>query len=267
MRRVLLHLGFHKTGTTSAQGFLRQNAPVIRKHYIFLGPGRTRPMGLTRAALAFTDNGTDAERRAFQSQLSHSLKQLSFGQARGLIISDENIGGRRPDQDLDYAYKHLPQVLEACIDPIKHHFAPEDCDIAVYLSTRDPQAWARSLWGHAVAKTHLSEAQDAFVTRATSVLSLNERVSAVRARLNGIPVRSERLEDLAPQPFGPGAPFADWLKAGPGDFSGLVPGQHLGKGHPAEDLDALHSLNRKIPDKTVLDLLKAERIAERKSKR
>ena len=58
MRRVLLHLGLHKTGTTAAQSFLYDNRELIWPHFALVLPYRTRKSGLSRAATNHSIYGT-----------------------------------------------------------------------------------------------------------------------------------------------------------------------------------------------------------------
>lgn len=255
MRRILIHPGFHKTGTTSAQAFLNKNRKQINRHYAIVGPSRARQAGLINAARAFTRSGSPEDAAAFTAKTHEVLDTIDFRARRGLILSDENLAGRRPGGDVSTAYQRLPEVMTLLTQALTAHFEPDPCEIAIYLSTRDLASWAYSLWGHNVRKSRVTEA---FASPIVPGISLEERAETLRTALPDASHLTRPLEALANTTFGPGTPIADWLHAGPGDFSKLLAGPLAGAAPPLEKTEACLEMNRSIEDDLVLRMAKQD---------
>ncbi|MEX0312355.1 MAG: hypothetical protein AB3N17_19155 [Tateyamaria sp.] len=90
--KVVLHIGAHRTGTTSFQAYLRQNSPYLETERVgFWGPMRTRK-GLFAGIQPVPGLGRHAAKRA----RGRIALQLDRAQTRGintLIVSDENMLG------------------------------------------------------------------------------------------------------------------------------------------------------------------------------
>ena len=91
---ITLHLGAHRTATTSFQNYMRQNAADLRRQRIgFWGPRRTRA-GVFTGVLPH--HGQPFAEGAFDAARSRILRAIDRAEASGLrhlIISDENILG------------------------------------------------------------------------------------------------------------------------------------------------------------------------------
>lgn len=91
---IILHLGAHRTASTSFQFYLRENADVLTASGIgFWGPWRTRD-GLLTGVVPVPGRGPAA--RQFQRAQGRIALQLEKARARGLkhlIVSDENMLG------------------------------------------------------------------------------------------------------------------------------------------------------------------------------
>lgn len=264
MRRILIHPGFHKTGTTSAQAFLNTNRKVINRHYAILGPSRLRQAGLINAARAFTGSGLSEDAAAFTAKTQDILNATHFGARRGLILTDENLAGRRPGGDFSGAYQRLPEIMGHLVQTLRAHFAPDPCEITIYLSTRALAPWATSLWGHNVRKSRVIEdgpfegTTECLVSPIVPNIDLDACAAALRAALPDVVHVTRALEDVTDTPFGPGTPFADWLCAGPGDFAVMVPGPRTGVSPPMATTQACLELNRTIEDDLVLRMAKQD---------
>ena len=86
MRRVLLHLGFHKTGMTAAQSFLHENRELIWPHFALVLPYKTRKAGLNEAATRHSIYRLDDTLAGFGGQLHTFFDGLDFGHGKFLAI-------------------------------------------------------------------------------------------------------------------------------------------------------------------------------------
>ena len=93
---VILHIGAHRTGTTTLQRFLNTNRGVLKSHGIaFWGPGKTRS-GLFTGLMRAPDKVTrDDNRRANRARglIAIEISRLEAEGFHTLIVSEENING------------------------------------------------------------------------------------------------------------------------------------------------------------------------------
>lgn len=258
MRRILLHLGLHKTGTTAAQSFLFENRKLIWPHHALVLPYRTRGSGLSEAATRFSVYGTHTAQTDFCNQMRNFLGSLDFGAKRGLVLSEENFSGLRPSRNPAVGYEAAPDLAVALVGLIRNRFAGQDIDISIYLSLREREAWLRSLWAHDLQRTRLLQDFDTYAARLDTVPPLNMVASQVQERLPKVEVRTEWLEDLRSEPFGPGTPFADFLNLSAEAASQLVGPTKSNSGLPAEILQEFLMLNRSSIDQVELDRRKGD---------
>ncbi|MEM6659534.1 MAG: hypothetical protein AAGB28_10640 [Pseudomonadota bacterium] len=258
MRRVLLHLGLHKTGTTAAQSFLYENRELIWPHFSLMLPYKTRKSGLSRAATHHSVYRLDSTLAEFGSLLREVLDRLDFGTRRGLILSEENFAGLRPSRNLAEGYAAAPDLAATLISMIRRRLIGEELDITVYLSLRQRHSWMRSLWSHDLQRTRIVQDFDEFCAKLDHLPSFDATVDRFRENLPSVSVRTAWLEDLQNRSFGPGTPFADFLHLPRDKASRLVPPAKANQSLPDSVLDELLALNRGAMDEaTLIDTKKA----------
>ncbi len=252
MRRVLLHLGLHKTGTTVAQSFLYKNRQLIWPHFSLILPYKTRKTGLSDIATrhsVYRMNSTLAE---FETGVRALLDPIDFGTSRGLILSEENFAGLRPSRNSAEGYWATPELATTLVEQVTDRLGPEPVDLTIYLSLRQREDWMRSLWAHDLRRTRLVQDYDGFRDALNDLPSPKETADMLQDRLPLVKVQTEWMEDLRKRRFGPGAPFAAFLNL-PRDkmFKLVAPEPH--KARPTDDvLLELLELNRSALDDAAL---------------
>ena len=252
MRRVLLHLGLHKTGTTAAQSFLYENRELIWPHFSLILPYKTRKTGLSEAATRHSIYRLDATLNAFGTQMNDLLDTLDFGTRRGMILSEENFAGLRPSRNSAEGYAAAPELATTVINLVRHRLHGEEVDITVYLSLRQRGGWLRSLWAHDLQHARLVRDFDDFRATLDHLPSLQDTANSIQDKVPSVTVQTEWLEDLQERRFGPGAPFAEFLKLPRDKSSRLVPPKQSNHGLPESVLVELLALNRSSLDETAL---------------
>ncbi|WP_170763960.1 hypothetical protein [Ruegeria lacuscaerulensis] len=252
MRRVLLHLGLHKTGTTAAQSFLYDNRDLIWPHFALVLPYRTRKAGLSRAATNHSIYGTVGTLSEFGSLIRDFLDTLDFGEKRGLIVSEENFAGLRPSRNIEQGYAAAPELAACLVDAIHHRFAGQEIEITIYLSLRQRGGWLRSLWAHDLKRTRQVQDFETFRSNMDHLPSLQDTVNQIRERLPSINVAVEWLEELQLRRFGPGTPFAEYIDLPGNKANLLVPPSKVNNRLPEDILAELLDLNRSRLDEAAL---------------
>lgn len=213
MRRAFLHIGFHKTGTTSAQRFLWRNRKLIWPGFALALPNRLRDNYVAGEANFYARNPSAAALNDYGARLTRFLEQLEFGTGRGLIVSEEELGGARASNARGNHYRPLPALAKTLCSAVTTRFAPEPVEITLYFSTRAAEQWLQSLWAHELRKTRCTLSLEAFAERYQTAADFTAIIEQVREDLPGVVVETRRLEELANQPYGPAQPFVDFIQS------------------------------------------------------
>ncbi|WP_170359962.1 hypothetical protein [Ruegeria arenilitoris] len=252
MRRVLLHLGLHKTGTTAAQSFLYDNRELIWPHFSLILPYRTRNSGLSRAATTHSIYGTVGTLSEFGTRMRAFLETLDFGTRRGLIVSEENFAGLRPSRNIEQGYAAAPELAACLVDAVRHRFDQQEAEITIYLSLRQRGGWLRSLWAHDLERMRQVHDFEALRASMNHLPSLQDTADQIRDRLPSVTVKTGWLEELQLQRFGPGTPFAEFLNLSRDKTKRLVPPSRVNNRLPEDVLAELLDLNRSRLDEAAL---------------
>ncbi|WP_170328365.1 hypothetical protein [Ruegeria arenilitoris] len=252
MRRILLHLGLHKTGTTAAQSFLYDNRELIWPHFALVLPFRTRKSGLSRAATNHSVYGTVGTLSEFGTQVRGFLDSIDFGDKRGLIVSEENFAGLRPSRNFENGYAAAPELAACLVDAIRHRFSGQEVDITIYLSLRQRGGWLRSLWAHDLERIRQVHDFEDFRSNLDHLPPLQDTVGQIRDRLPSVTVTADWLEELQLRRYGPGTPFAEYLDLPRDKAKLLVQPSKANSRLPEDVLAELLDLNRSRLDEAAL---------------
>jgi len=248
-RRVILHAGFHKTGTTTVQSYLRQNAKHIWPRSALVLPGRTRGKAALMA-VRYSRLGQPALLNAFAQDLHATLSALDVGNTRKVLIADENLAGRMPGRDGQMTYGATPDLMARAEDVIRDIFG-SDAEVIFHFSLRDPASWLHSTYRHNLRTSRLTLGRADYQSIYQPAAQLRDVVQAVADRVKG----RVQVCDVAglTGPEGVAAPLIDLLDLPDHLRRRLTPlaPQNLG---PVEGvLDALLALNRSdLSDKALM---------------
>ncbi|WP_368184892.1 hypothetical protein [Aestuariibius sp. HNIBRBA575] len=207
-RRIIIHAGFHKTGTTTIQNFLRHNGKLIYPHSAMLLPGKLRSAAAAMA-LRYSSTGRAVYATSFGEELREMMSNISVGK-RSVLISDENLIGRMPGRDGQLGYPKITDLILCLRDAVLDSFGP-DLDIHYVFTTRDRDAWLQSLYQHNVTRGRLTQNYDEFDATLRPYADLAPLVEGLKEHLGAQNVHAFDLADLAKMPFGPASPIVDLL--------------------------------------------------------
>lgn len=146
-RRLVLHLGVQKTGTTSLQRFLKLNADALSDLLVIRTPEEGTPMRpLGRAAIAASLGDSSDLRKALKVAFEDVLDSLPDG-PQTVLISHENLAGAMPGNGGETRlYPALPQMMQQ-LDNVAR---ARGFDAHFVFYSRRMQAWKPSVWAQAV---------------------------------------------------------------------------------------------------------------------
>ncbi|MGJ8626061.1 MAG: hypothetical protein ACSHXB_03785 [Sulfitobacter sp.] len=203
-RRIILHAGFHKTGTSSIQAMLRENRVALKAHAALRLRWHMQDLiSATRGYSTWRDPLTLIK---VQDRFETLMNDLPGMPRRTLIISAEELAGHLPGRgDLD-DYSAAPVLLYAFWEIMTKRYPA--AEIMLYLSTRAPDAWLKSAhWEH-VKASNMTMDVDTFCDRYHMAADLDGMVTEIASRVP-CPVHHTALEDCRDLPLGPADPLLD----------------------------------------------------------
>ncbi len=259
-RRVIIHAGFHKTGTTTVQHFLNANAKHLWKRCRLALPRHLRN-NAARMATRYSQFQTPALLDAYANDLKTALSAIDVGEDRKLLISEENLAGRMPGRDNILSYASTPTLMARTEDVVCDIFGAET-DVVFHFTTRAPDAWLRSTYKHILTSTRLTldfaEYQDTY----SPASDLSAAVDAVTSKVTGMVTTADLTTLTGPE--GPAEPLLDLVGLPPHRRAAFEPVARKNISPSDDLLDALLELNRSnLPDDDLAtakkDLLKKGR--------
>lgn len=205
MPRLVVHAGFHKTGTTSVQAMLRENADRLAPHLrIFLKPD-FEP--LTRAARAFTLAPEAATLAGVSEKARAFFDSLDADDARCVVMASEDLAGHMPGRHGRDSYDGAG-LLMAAIAKAATRIATQE-ETIFFFSTRNREDWLRSTWWQSLRSTRLCEDFDTYRARLYGAPDLDASLAEIASDVAPATVISRRLEDSARTRLGPLTPLLD----------------------------------------------------------
>ncbi|WP_343081885.1 hypothetical protein [Ostreiculturibacter nitratireducens] len=208
MIRILVHPGFHKTGTTSLQRMLQAN-------HDRLGPGihvalREDMTAVAETARAYSVRQDPVELALFRGLLAAFLAKLRLQDGETLILSSEDLCGHMPGRRGVTSYAAAPELMR-CLAEVAEELIGDPLRLEFLFTTRAPRDWLESLHGHLADRGAIAADLGDFSASVAGAEALGDIVDAVAEAVAPWPVHRAPLERSAARPFGPLAPVLDLL--------------------------------------------------------
>ncbi|MEQ9695343.1 hypothetical protein [Shimia sp. SDUM112013] len=255
MRRLLIHAGFHKTGTSTLQKMLEVNRtrldPVAR---IVLHDTLTNTCN---AARTYSAKRRTAALHKYANGFGNFLKSLPDDDTRDILISAEDLAGLMPGRRGQKTYEAAPFLMKALTVAIADAF-PEPPEVIFYFSLRDPHAWLNSCYAHHVRVVRMTQTREEFLTEHLESADLNACIERIRLAVAPHRVETAWLHDTEDAPLGPLQPVADLLGWSAELQSQLEPVAPVNVGLPDPLIAEILTLNQSDLDKEALKRAKAQ---------
>ena len=251
--RVVVHPGFHKTGTSSLQSYLHRHRGALKPWFDFYGKDDFLKAG--SAARIYAQKPFPWRLRAFRRCLDAFLAGIP--DAPVIVLSRETFSGAMPGHrralgGLIRGYDGTAQRLGTQIlAALRVRFGPEVRVTFVY-TVRDREAWIRSVYGHLVRSIHL---RDDFATFRDRFPDIPDPATQARRIARDIGIDSVHvfaLERIGAAREGPASALLDLLGVPQEVRDGLPPAQRANGGQPPELEAAFLQMNRAGGDRNEL---------------
>lgn len=251
--RMIVHAGFHKSGTTSVQTMLRSGRAAVQSEFrLFL---RNPIRAVCESARAWSIRREPLELSLYQFELADWMTGLDRDDPRPILISAEDLAGHMPGRHKLLRYDAAPVLMASFTEIAQEVFPGIALDFA--FSTRDSAAWMRSAHAQNIRATRSVETADAFIARMAASTDLIADAQAVRDALpDGANLHHWRLEDHTDGPLGPLDPLLDLAGASDALRARIVPEPPSNKSLPPHKLEELRLLNGSDAPRDALHALK-----------
>lgn len=248
-RPLIIHAGFHKTGTTTVQRTLRDNRDALKPYCNIHLKWKIRDLvHATRGYSTYRDPLTLAKVSMRADEYWEA--QPTF-KSRSLILSAEELAGHMPGREDVPDYRPAIQNLREIVDSATRRFAKADLlpDIKVAMTTRQPDTWLISAYWEHVKSSRMTVSLDEFKARVSPIADPRPLLKELAEALDPVPVIPLALEHWQSLPLGLAAPLLDLAEVPPKVRDSLVPLPSQNTRLPQSVLDELLDLNRKIGDR------------------
>lgn len=240
---IIIHAGFHKTGTSSVQQFLQANRPVLNPH-MALGL-KWKMKDLLHAARGFSTWRDPVSLAKFSRRFEAFVTAHSGVKRRGLFLSAEELSGHMPGRgelhDYSAALPLMAEIRDAFLRQIK---AP---DLHFVFSIRSPESWLKSAhWEHVKSSSMTLDFTD-FTSQYGAAADFRAITDQLSTALAPYPVHIFALEEA--HPLGPAEPMLALFGLPRDTWAALRPIEVKNQRFDDDILAALLDINRKIDDR------------------
>lgn len=246
---MIVHPGFHKTGTSSLQACLAANRAALAPYArIVLLDELADPV---RYATRYATSADPMELAGFTGAFAQMCEQVAASNAQTVLISCEGLSGRTPGKKGIVDYRAAVPLAAAMATGVKAVFGGK-AKLTLIYTTRDTKDWLSSAWRHNLFGYRVTEDFDAFSARCAGAADFATTTGQVAQAVRRAEVLSVALETVQTAPLGPAEAVLALLDLPVAVRSGLRnPGlRNVGSG--ADMAAALLALNRSaLPDEEV----------------
>lgn len=256
MVHIVVHPGFHKTGTSSLQSWLGQNRRALKPYLSFYGKADFLAAG--SAARIYGQKPYPWRLRAFRRTFDRFLSKIP--DAPVIVLSRETFSGSMPGHRRfparlirDYRGVAVP-LGQQIIAALQARFGP-DVQITFLYTLRDRESWIRSVYGHLLRSIHLREDFAHFRARFPDLMDPRSEAEAI-AKMLGVDAHFVTLEDVGDHREGPASAVLDLLGVPQHVRDSLPAAVRANTGQTAALEDQFLILNRASRDKAALKAAK-----------
>ncbi|WP_170423176.1 hypothetical protein [Ruegeria arenilitoris] len=197
--KVLIHQGFHKTGTTTLQKTLEKNLDVLKEQVNILLPHDLQEVSL--AARRYAVAPKERTLQNFGLRLRQAIAPFACERDKPLLISNEELSGLIPGRKGVWSYAQTHVLSRALLDEVLRLTGEKDRIIFLF-TTRNADEWIRSTYWQNLRSNRICEDLDQYGQRLQHGADLEAVVQRVsdcvspRAEVEAVNVSAQGARDM-----------------------------------------------------------------------
>ncbi len=253
--RIILHAGFHKTGTSSVQAALAAHRAALAPHWAVQVAALSGPLArVAKAALAASvDPAALVELRVALALWAAGLRP-----GAGLLISCEDLVGHMPGRHGLRSYAAACHLVPEVAQALTTRFP--GAAVEVLLTTRAAPDWLRSLHWQLSKHPEMRLTARGYARRFADAAKPEPILRALAPLLAPVRLHSVPIEMLAPRRLGPVEALYDLAELPDALRASLPPVPRVERSTPLDLADTFVRLNRAGLDPVELDRMKHEMV-------
>lgn len=239
MTQIIIHPGFHKTGTSTLQASLRANHDILAEDFLILLDQDI--VGLSGAAKGYSASRSDLDLGLVLYEAALIAEQF-IPEPKKIVLSSESLCGYIPGRNGVQDYSAAPDLLAA----ISTAFAQTlpDAKLTYIFSTRNAESWLESCYAQHLRASRMTLPQQDYLTRFKPSANLTQVIADCMTALPLADINSARLEDCPKSRLGMLDSLLDLADYPEMKRKNLSPAAVANKAPSPAQLSALLEINR-----------------------
>ncbi|UYV37674.1 hypothetical protein N4R57_00700 [Rhodobacteraceae bacterium D3-12] len=237
---ILIHAGFHKTGTTTIQKTLRSNRAALRPHAILALRRDLEP--LLHAARAYSAYGDPLSLAKFTMRAETFVAALPGLKKRGLILSSEELSGHLPGRGGIPDYRAAPVLMGELAAAFQRRY--DTPDLTFVFTTRDSGSWLTSAYWEQVKSSNQSLSLAHYRAKFAAAANFDTVLDTIANTITPARLHHYALEETTTAQLGPATPLLQHLRLPDSTLAALTATKPANTRLPNDALETLLALNR-----------------------
>lgn len=228
--RITLHVGLHKTGSTSTYDLLVQNRHLYPSDFRTFHNHTPEIEPMKSAAAAFMLRPTKTSEKKVVRELIKLVKSAKDSGGKHLLVSSAGLAGKLPKPwRAGGKYDHLPRLVQVMMNTLSTD------SLEIVIVTREEKRWIKSLYAHQLRARGIRYTENGFFHLFKPDFSFDNIVSSVRE--TGALVHHVRFEEDIKSRLGPGSGVLKACGFRESELENWAPAERRNAGVPKESLD------------------------------
>lgn len=258
-RKIVIHAGFHNTGTSTVQTVLRENRKLLMPVLAIRLKGQMKE--LLQATRGYSTDLTATSLDQVSHHFDTLLAELPAMPRRTLVLSAEELSGQLPGRSGLADYSAAPVLMYLFLQ--RAQLALPQTPVVFCFGTRRPADWLPLTWAEHVKSTGIRLDCAEYCNRYAASADLAQIVQEMTRRVP-TPVHSYAVEACSNLPLGSADPVLDLCDIPVDLRAKLVPPTANNTGLDKATLADLLTINRTHTDSGSRKAAKAHRITQGK---
>lgn len=206
-RRIIVHPGFHKTGTSSMQHFLWHNRARLLPFVEIYQLRHLR--AVAQIAMGFSRSHNPMHLIDMSDVLADVFKDFGSDDSRDILLTCEGLSGHLPGWPGVDTYAAAPTLAAYLAGWLGERFA--GAEIIFVYSLRDVDGWLSSTWRHHLLGQRLVLDEPEFEVKYRAAANLLGITADVEGEIDGLELRKIWLDEAKKHALGLGGTLTDML--------------------------------------------------------